>query len=254
MNENKNYLQFLKIALYIVAIGFVVIILWKSKTFFDKNYSKHEILESDSSLYKVENENQNQDGGQESIQLIEQQPVEVHTEVTTVVTTEMTGQNVDTVNNNAQNQEPASSATQQPPVVKTENASTTNTPQEKLKKTEPKKDVKKAHKQETKKPKEAKTESPKTLTKAEPVSESVIKNPLFYSYVVQVGAFSNIEEAKKYQEKIANMQSISGFRSDLSSKNNIHRVFVGYFESHASAENLCLTLKKENVQCFVTKL
>jgi cell division protein FtsN len=247
MNENKNYLKFLKLALYVVVIFLVISILWKSKTFFDKNYSKHEILESDSNLYKVENAGQIQDADQGNIQIIEQQPVEIHPEVTNVVVD--ANQNID-VTNSVQVQ-PATTTPAAPIAPAAPNA----TPEPKKEQpVKPKKIDKKDDKKPSNKEQTAKTVKPQTLAKPVPLAESVAKNPLFQSYVVQVGAFSNVDEAKKYQAKIATMQSVSNFRSDITSKNNIHKVFIGYFENHNSAENLCITLKKDNVQCFVTKL
>jgi cell division protein FtsN len=98
------------------------------------------------------------------------------------------------------------------------------------------------------------SQSPKTLAKPEHVAQSVMKNPLFYTYIVQVGAFSKIEEAQKFQTKISNIKTAEGLRTELSSKDKVHKVFIGYFETHNSAESVCITLKKQNVQCFVTKL
>lgn len=243
MNQNQNFLKWIKLGIYAVASIFAVYIIWQSKKFFENNYNKHEILESDVDLYKVENSDKAPEQEQTNIQIMEERPIEIHDEVTSIIVpqnglTESKDANLEK-NNTAEGvtkaQEP--SGREMKPIVN--NNVHEAKPQSKT--MEKKKTSKKNLK-------------PKTLEKHEPVSKSVLKNPLFQSYVVQVGAFSILKDAKQYQQNILKIKSISAYRTDISSKNNIHKVFIGYFESHPSAENICTTLKNENVQCFVTKL
>ena len=197
MNDKTHFLKIIKFTSYIVIVIIFVAILWTSRSFFDKNYNKHEILESDSSLYKVENTGETQENTQPSIEVIEQQPVEIHTEITDVVQPTPASPNSDAVNL----QKPVTSTEPPAPVVATQVQGQKETPQLKAQQpqvaTKNDKTPAKTKNQTKKTPAKTKekqvSQSPKTLAKPEHVAESVMKNPLFYTYIVQVGAFSKIE-------------------------------------------------------------
>jgi cell division septation protein DedD len=260
MNEKTHFLKILKFTSYIVIVIIFVAILWNSRSFFDKNYNKHEILESDSSLYKVENTGETQEGTQPNIDVIEQQPIEIHTEITDVVQPTPESQHSEQINL----QKPVTPSEPSPPAIttqvqgqKTPQTAPLKTQQPKVptnKEKVPAKVKNDAKKTPAKNKEKQALQSPKTLAKPEHVAQSVMKNPLFYTYIVQVGAFSKIEEAQKFQTQISNIKIAEGLRTELSSKDKVHKVFIGYFENHNSAESVCITLKKQNVQCFVTKL
>lgn len=253
MNQNQSFFKWIKLGLYAVASIFAVFIIWQSKKFFENNYNKHEILESDIDLYKVENDDKNTEQENAKIRTIEEQPIEIHEEVTSIIppVQNVHGENKEEVLKAQENNTKKSGKNvQESPDTGRQNLDKKKSDQktQKVKHNDKPNKVK----EETKSGKP--NSKPKTLDKDEPVSKSVLKNPLFQSYVVQVGAFANINDAKQYQEKVSKTNAASKYRSDISSKNNMHKIFIGYFESHSAAENVCTALKNENVQCFVTKL
>jgi len=242
---------YIKILLYTTLTITAFIVVRYSKKYFEENYQQHQTIESNLNLYKVNvNEETKEQPSQPKV--IEQNPVEVHTEPTRVVMEEDLLQNISTEEeiNTSNNEKEDNQTTEEPKTADNEesNKNTEIKNQQSEKKPEiPKEEQPKPTKEIIK---------PKTLEKTTSVSKSVLKNPLFQSYVIQVGAFTNKKEADVHRIKISQNKIASQYKTEVNKTKNkeLYKVIIGYFESSDAAKNVCSQLKQQNVQCFATKI
>ena len=240
---------YIKIFVYITLAITAFIVVKYSKKYFEENYQQHQTIESNLNLYKVSvNEETKEQPSQPKV--IEQNPVEINTEATTVVMEEDLLQNIPTeedinVTNTEDNQ-----TTEKPQT--TDNTEIKQTTEITNQQSEKKPEIKKVEKPQPTKA----INKPKTLEKPPSVSQSVLKNPIFQSYVIQVGAFTNKKEAEIHRMKISKNKIASQYKTELNKTNNqeLYKVIIGYFESSDAAKNVCSQLKQQNVQCFATKI
>lgn len=228
MNKQKVLLN---IALYtVLAVTFSAIVHF-SKQYFETNYNKHNTVESNISLYKVPSNENNTEEILLQPKVIEVNTVDIHPEPTAIVLDEIIEEDVI------------------PPV------DVANTPKEVKEKIEKKVIQKKV---EIQKPKAKLIKNdiskPKTLVKTEPITKSVLNNPLFRTFIIQTGAFKNTQEANTHRIRIQQLKITNSYTVEIIRSGELHKVVIGYFEDSNTAKDLCTQLKKENVQCFVTKL
>lgn len=217
------------IAFFILAL-IMVFVLYKSKKFFNENHNSYQTLESNIKVYKVSEENESQETQEIGPQIIEQEPIEFHESPTDVI--------IDNIMNNETNATENSKETQEKEIDEPK-----LTPKQEPIKTSTK----------IEKPKKATITTPKTLEDKN-IPKSVLNNPLFRSYVIQVGAFTDLSDAEKKKDQLSAIKFISSYSVQINKTENYYKVMIGFFENIESAKNLCIELKKENVQCFATKL
>ncbi|MDA0617155.1 MAG: SPOR domain-containing protein [Proteobacteria bacterium] len=229
MNRQKILLN---IALYtVLAITFSAIVHF-SKKYFETNYNKHSTVESNIGLYKVPS---NEDSTEQTLlqpKVIEVNTVDVHPEPTAIIVDEMIPDVI-----------PPADIIETPKVKEASNISPKEAPQPLVKKPETKKIIKKDN-----------ISKPKTLTKAEPIAKSVLNNPLFRTFVIQTGAFKNTQDANTHRIRIQQLKIINNYTIEVIKSGELHKVVIGYFENSNTAKDLCTQLKKENVQCFATRI
>ena len=238
---------YIKIFVYITLAIIAFIVVKYSKKYFEENYQQHQTIESNLNIYKVNvNEEIKEQPSQPKV--VEQNPVEVHTEPTAVIMEEDLLQNIST-EEDTNNSKEDNQTTENPEI--TDNDESKESTKIKNQQSEKKPEIKKVEKAQ---PKEIK--KPKTLEKPSSVSKSVLKNPLFQSYVIQVGAFTNKKEADIHRIRISKNKIASQYRTEVNKTKNkeLYKVIIGYFESSDAAKNVCSQLKQQNVQCFATKI
>ena len=98
-----------------------------------------------------------------------------------------------------------------------------------------------------------KPSTPKTLKK-NVLPNSIIKNPVFYTYTVQLGAFTTLKDAQSYQKLTLQKKEIANYPVNINKVGKYYKVTLGFFEEINQAQKLCLQLKQDNVQCFATRL
>lgn len=81
-------------------------------------------------------------------------------------------------------------------------------------------------------------------------NKPVTSTPIKSTFVVQIGAFSNINSANDIKAQLA----ISGFNPKLVTKNNITRVFLGPFNSKQQAQSTQNDLKQQSINSTIIKV
>jgi len=245
---------YIKIFVYTTLAIISFIVVKYSKKYFEENYQQHQTIESNLNIYKV-NVNEEIKEQPSEPKVVEQNPVEVHTEPTAVVMEEDLLQNISTEEDtNNSKEKDTNISTEEPKMTDNEelkeNIEIKNQPSEK------KPEVKKPEVKKVEKAQPKAIKKPKTLEKPSSVSKSVLKNPLFQSYVIQVGAFTNKKEADIHRIRISKNKIVSQYRTEVNKTKNkeLYKVIIGYFESSDAAKNVCSQLKQQNVQCFATKI
>ena len=250
---NKRYI---KIGIFLIVAAILCTVVYFSKQYFDSNYNSHQAVESNLNLYRIKMKEKQEAEAQEiNAQIVKEGQVEAHSQATQVV----------------EPVEPSNTATPVPvqakdvkPEVKTEATLTSSKPmakQEVLKQVEPvtqgikpKTEAKQAESTPIKD--RSKITKPKTLEEKPTVTQTVMKNPEFQTFVIQVGAFSTKEEAELMKSRVSKIPAVSKFRVEVKHfpEKNLFKVLVEYFESAESAKQVCGELKQNNVQCFATKI
>jgi len=227
---NKRYI---KIAIFLVIAIVLSITVFFSKRYFDVNYNTHETVESNLNLYRIKMQQQEEQKHEQDIQIVKEEQIEVHPQPTEVVTEKT-------------NVKPSTKLNDDIPTSKVESQSVVSVTDKQKTTAEQKKPAKK---DET-------LTKPKTLEEKPTVTSSVLKNPAFQTYVIQVGAFSTKEEADIMKIRVSKIQAVNKFRveSKYFPEKKLYKVLVEYFETAESAKQICAELKKENVQCFATKI
>lgn len=249
---NKN---FIKIALYIILVVAISFGVHFSKNYFQKNYHKHQTLESKVDLYKVAAEAEEQEQSLREPKIVEQNPVAVLDEQTQVIS-DSTAIPVDADNEGVKDIEAEEAAAQADtkPIAKKEPQAKDNvqTKVKEQKKPEVQKGVKVV---EEKKPNNGEITKPKTLERDPSISKSILKNPVFQSYVVQTGAFKEEKDAATHVAKVKSSSASASYMVKYEKvSSGLYKVFVGYFETDEAARKVCNQLKQDNIQCFTTQL
>ncbi len=237
----------LKVLLYVILCVTLFLTIYQSKKYFNTHYHKHQTLESNKKIYKVtlraEEENLIRHP-----KVVEQNAEAPHLEPTEVIIDNTLLDNFDVgvlkttnkVKDKKNNIINKAIVAKKPNVAKKTINNIANT-------------VKKPIKVITLK-KKPEIQKPKTLEKKLSVSQSVLNNPLFQSYIVQVGAFKDKKDAIQRQTLVAQNKIASKYITDIHQTHNLYKVFIGYFEESQTARDICTQLKKDNVQCFATKI
>lgn len=231
-------ISYFKISISIIIIIIFSAIIIFSKKYFDKHYHNEQTVESNLNLYKVKNETDAQENTHTEQKLIEENPIEVTTNQVEIIN-ETSTETLNEIIENTQ-QDTSKPAVE---IKKEEQPIITPTIQ----------NVTPAKKNTTKNT--TTITQPKTLEKKKSLTQSVLKNPLFQGYIIQVGAFTEEKDAQIYKSVVSQNKNIKNYSVEIrKSTTNLHQVIVGYFENSETARTLCNKLKQENVQCFVTKI
>jgi cell division protein FtsN len=246
--------RYIKIGIFLIVAAILCTVVYFSKQYFDSNYNSHQAVESNLNLYRIKmKEKQEAEAQGINAQIVKEGQVEAHSQATQVV----------------EPIEPSNTATPTPvkdakPEVKTEATLTASKPitkQEVAKQVEPvtqgikpKAEAKQVEPTPIKD--NSKLTKPKTLEEKPTVTQAVMKNPEFQTFVIQVGAFSTKEEAELMKSRVSKIPAVSKFRVEVKHfpEKNLFKVLVEYFESAESAKQVCGELKQNNVQCFATKI
>ena len=265
----------LKIVIFAIVVIILCTVVYFSKQYFDSNYNSHQAVESNLNLYRIKmNEKQESEQEDSNAQIVKEEQVEVHPEVTQVVEPEAapapaTSQTIQQTPTKPV-QPVVKPATAQPKAIDTKPAATktatqvtttqpvvkpvttqTNTaqPTQKPLTVSPKTEAKPANGTST-------ISKPKTLEEKPTVTQTVMKSPEFQTFVIQVGAFSTKVEAELMKARVSRIPAVSKFRVEVKHypEKNLFKVLVEYFETAEIATQVCGELKQNNVQCFTTKI
>lgn len=245
---NKQKLA-LNIALYTILAITLSAVVHFSKKYFETNYNKHNTAESNISLYKVPSDDISEDATLKQPKIIEPNPIDIHPEPTAIILDETI------------EEQPIEMLSETPNIDTSEKTNTIPKPEDskKTQQTAPTNHTTVSKKTHSKKINIQKTKTkelkkPKTLAKPEPIAKSVLNNPLFHSFIIQTGAFTTSQDATAHRLRIKQNKILDKYTVDIIYSNNLHKVVIGYFEDSTTAQDVCTQLKKENVQCFATRI
>ena len=258
--------RYIKIVIFLIVAVILCVVVYFSKQYFDSNYNSHQAVESNLNLYRIKMNEQREAEQQESpAQIVKEEQVEVHPEATQVVEpiapapavapvkaveTKVVATPTKPTPLKPLDAKPAATKATETAVVQAKSdAKTEAKPAQKPLTVSPKVEEKSANGT----PKIAK---PKTLEEKPTETQTVMKNPQFQTFVIQVGAFSTKEEADLMKARVSRIPAVSKFRVEVKHfpEKNLFKVLVEYFETAELAKQVCGELKQNNVQCFATKI
>ncbi len=251
--------RYIKIGIFLIVAAILCVVVYFSKQYFDSNYNSHQAVESNLNLYRIKmKEKQEAEAQETDAQIVKEEQVEAHSQATQVVEP-VESSNSPAPVKEAKVEAKSSSATANTPVPTTPSKPVAK--QEITKKIEPAtQGIKPKAEAKPVEPTLIKNDSkltkPKTLEEKPTVTQTVMKNPEFQTFVIQVGAFSTKEEAELMKSRVSKIPAVSKFRVEVKHfpEKNLFKVLVEYFETAESAKQVCGELKQNNVQCFATKI
>ena len=234
---NKRYF---KIGIFLIVAIILCVIAYISKQYFETNYNSHQAVESNLNLYRIKMKEKQETEIQEAeAQIVKEEQIEAHSQATQVV------KPVETTPPSPTKEIKTETKIEAKPATPSQTTPSQTPPSQ----TPPKLEAKTANNN-------SKLTKPKTLEEKPTITQTVMKNPEFQTFVIQVGAFSTKEEAELMKSRVSQIPAVNKFRVEVKHfpEKNLFKVLVEYFETAESAKQVCGELKQKNVQCFATKI